>query len=104
HGVIDLSGLFVRRFRVDGFHGAGVRAWVVRDRPPLPRGTTPAARRPPPQRRGWSVEMPRMVLTDVRDIEYGPVHIAGRGRAEGGFSEVLGGDFHLDRSSLVMRG
>lgn len=104
HGVIDLAGLFARRFRVDGFRGDDVRAWVVRDPPPLQRGTTPPVRRPPPRRRGWSVELPRMELTEVRDIEYGPAHIAGRGRAEGGFSVVLGGDFRLDRSSLVMQG
>ncbi|HEX3531397.1 MAG TPA: hypothetical protein VH988_30415 [Thermoanaerobaculia bacterium] len=97
-GWIDLPGLFVRRFRVRGFTGEGVRSATVRREIAFRR-----ARRPPPPH-PWRIEMPGAVLTAVREIGWNGFRLEGEGTARGGFSLLVGGDFSLETTQLRMPG
>jgi hypothetical protein len=96
-GRIDLPGLFLRRFRVTGFSGDGVRSSTVRRAGPAPA-------RPSRQKRGWRVEMSGVSLTDVRAIGWDEFLLLGGGAARGGFSLITGGDFSLSPTALRMPG
>jgi len=97
-GWIDLPGLFLRRFRVRGFIGEGVRSSTVRREVASHR-----IRRPPPLH-PWRIEMPGAVLTAVREIGWNGFRLEGDGTARGGFSLLVGGDFSLETTQLRMSG
>ncbi|HEY2739162.1 MAG TPA: hypothetical protein VGK45_12215, partial [Thermoanaerobaculia bacterium] len=97
-GWIDLPGLFVRRFRVRGFTGEGIRSATVRRQIGAHR-----PRRPPPLH-PWRIEMPGVVLTAVREIVWNGFRLEGDGTARGGFSLLVGGDFSLAATQLSMPG
>jgi len=97
-GWIDLPALVLRRFRVRGFTGEGVRSATVRRETAFRR-----VRRPPPPH-PWRIEMPGAVLTAVREIGWNGFRLAGEGTARGGFSLLVGGDFSLETTRLRMPG
>ncbi len=97
-GWIDLPGLFVRRFRVRGFTGEGVRSATVR------RGIAGNRTRRPPPLHPWRIEMPGVVLSAVREIGWNGFRLEGDGTARGGFSLLVGGDFSLETTQLSMPG
>ena len=100
-GRIDLPGLFLRRFRVLGFSGNGVRSSTVRREVPAPARSLP-------KRRPWRVEMSGVSLTDVRAIGWNDFRLEsssqGGGTARGGFALIIGGDFSLSSTELRMPG
>jgi hypothetical protein len=98
-GWIDMPALALRRFRVIGFAGEGVRSTTARR--PEDIGTE---RRGTPRRFPWRVEMPGITLTGVREIGYDRFRLRGDGTAHGGFSLRVGGDFTLAPTTLRMPG
>jgi hypothetical protein len=98
-GWIDLPALFLRRFRVHGFTGVGVRSSTARRAVESPGWNPGAPRRPP-----WRVEMRGVDLTAVHAIGWNGFRLEGDGTARGGFSLAVGGDFALDSTTLRMPG
>jgi hypothetical protein len=98
-GWIDLPALFLRRFRVRGLTGVGVRSSTVRRAVESLDRNPGAPRRPP-----WQMEMRGIDLTAIRAIGWNGFRLEGKGTARGGFSLILGGDFALDSTALSMPG
>jgi hypothetical protein len=98
-GWIDLPGLLVKRFRVEGFQGWGVQSTTVRKTPP-PRPPQSLTPRPRPRRRAWTIKLGGVVFQDVREIVYNRLRLTGASEVTGGFQVTFGGPFHLDKTTL----
>lgn len=85
-GTIDLLQLLWRRVRVSHVSGEGVE--VVIDRRPEGEGAPP--RQPKPRRRRWTIDLPEIALSSVREIAIGASRLVGQGTASGGFQFAVG--------------
>ncbi len=97
-GTIHLADLVARRVRVTHISGEGVRVDIDR----LPEGAGEQAPQRPKRKR-WTVDLPAMAFTGVREIAIGATRIEGDGRASGGFRSAAG-EVSVEDGRLEMAG